>query len=359
MMRGTPLSSSSPGSVRGVTVVTALLIACGFDKTPRASPVAASAFDAVFVRAEEIELRTPKVGDVGKVTQVIDLGTRILVLDDAQRSVVVVSRRGDIVRSLATVGSGPGELRGPTSMYTVGDTALIVLDIGNMRITRYDLRTYEAVAAMPLLAMAVTVLPGTSDTTVRVLGPLLQRSSDATLPPTSSATQELNWSGRLVAARGLIPAPKHRFERSFATMAGDLVGGDVAWVAAHSNVVHLVDERGGEKTFAVGGDHYVPFPWPSEMRPGTPEFDTWVRGVLMVDQLIAIDGKRFVVKFEARGPRGGRPTIRYVLASTDGVTRAVVTGDERRIVGTASGRIITAQLDEQRNTWTLGYYSLR
>lgn len=60
------------------------------------------------------------------------------VLDDQANEILVFSPRGVLVRTIGREGEGPGEIKGAAELEVSEDGDLMIVDFGNMRITRWD-----------------------------------------------------------------------------------------------------------------------------------------------------------------------------------------------------------------------------
>lgn len=86
---------------------------------------------------------------------------RIVVLDDQAKQLVVLGDGGEVVRTLAGAGSGPGEMKDPTELEVVGDD-IVVLDRGRARILRYS-GTGSFVEGIPLSSVPWSMFPAGPD----------------------------------------------------------------------------------------------------------------------------------------------------------------------------------------------------
>lgn len=66
------------------------------------------------------------------------------VADAREAHIVELSPSGTVLRRIGRRGSGPGELNVPGSLAISGDTLLSVMDLGQRRVSHWDLRTGEA-----------------------------------------------------------------------------------------------------------------------------------------------------------------------------------------------------------------------
>lgn len=97
-------------------------------------------------------------------------GAAIYVTDAGSSSVLQFDRDGGFVRRIGRRGRGPGEFSAPGAMATIGDTLLVVSDVGTGRISLFDTRTGQLVlikrfpgAPFTISAVGDTLLGGTYD----------------------------------------------------------------------------------------------------------------------------------------------------------------------------------------------------
>jgi hypothetical protein len=107
-------------------------------QTPNLRPVAGTPgrFDTLMIR-ETAALDT--TGALPTITDVaMDGAGRILAVDVAGQRILVLDRRGRVVRSIGRSGDGPGEFRLPYLLAALDSGDVVVLDLRALRLTRFD-----------------------------------------------------------------------------------------------------------------------------------------------------------------------------------------------------------------------------
>ncbi len=122
------------------------------------------------VLIDSVRLRDSEQAFVAEPAGVAMTGNAIFVADAGSASVLQFARDGALVRRIGRRGRGPGEFSAPGGMAVVGDSVLVVSDVGTGRISLFDARTGDLLRIVrfpgsPFTISAVedTLLGGTFD----------------------------------------------------------------------------------------------------------------------------------------------------------------------------------------------------
>ena len=187
---------------------------------------------------------------------------QFFVADRADSRVLEITANGTIRRTFGRKGNGPGELMTPGALALSGDTLLVVMDNGQLRVSLFNLRTGKFVSGFPVLAF----LPS-----LRVVGSELLVT--AIHVPTATAVAVYALSGTLIRREGGIPATAKRFLKLTESMPF------ARTAASGSQVYAAFDMSQSLLTWARNTKSVTEIPLPVTTRRGVKEsvFDDLMR----------------------------------------------------------------------------------
>lgn len=146
----------------------------------------------------DVLLRLNTSGDVnmGVPRDIIALKDSLYLLDQAQKSILVLDDEGNFTRKIDKAGRGPGEVTRPTGM-AANEKFIFVYDHGNTRLHMYD-RYFNALSSMGASPNPFSRSVSVADSLLYIIDTLRKNAGEVKLIKQYSIYPELKEKGNLV-----------------------------------------------------------------------------------------------------------------------------------------------------------------